>query len=90
MASVLSSGLAVEGMLASGVAEYVEFKPLEALLWLEDDQDTQTKGSRGQLLSRVPCSKGDVFGTKMLAPMDKRRLMKFIQLSSEYESCLSL
>ena len=35
-------------------------------------------------LSRVPCSKNDIFSTKLLAPMEKRRFMKFIQLSMDY------
>ncbi|KAL3762787.1 hypothetical protein ACHAW5_001315, partial [Stephanodiscus triporus] len=33
---------------------------------------------------RVPCSKGDVFRSKLLSPVDKRRLMKFLQLISDY------
>jgi len=32
----------------------------------------------------VPCSKGDVFRSKLLSPIDKRRLMKFLQLISDY------
>ena len=75
---ILASGLAVDGLLASGVAEYMEFKTLEGLFWLDDSRK----------LSRVPCSKGDVFSTKLLAPMDKRRLMKFMQLSMDYATSL--
>jgi hypothetical protein len=78
-AFVLAAGRAVQGMLASGVAEYLEFKSLEGLHWLQDGK-----------LSRVPCSKGDVFGTKLLAPMDKRRLMKFMQLSMDYGTSIAL
>jgi RAB protein geranylgeranyltransferase component A len=33
---------------------------------------------------RVPCSKGDVFRSKLLSPVDKRRLMKLLQLISDY------
>ncbi|CAJ1940995.1 unnamed protein product [Cylindrotheca closterium] len=72
-AFVLASGRAVSGMLASNVADYLEFRSAEGLFWLE-----------GGDLSKVPCSKNDVFGTKLLAPMDKRRLMKFIQLAMDY------
>ena len=78
-AFVLAAGRAVEGMLASGVADYLEFKPVEGLYWWEDET-----------LSRVPCSKNDVFGTKLLKAMDKRRLMKFIQLSMDYATQLSV
>jgi RAB protein geranylgeranyltransferase component A len=35
-------------------------------------------------LERVPCSKNDVFSTTLLSPMDKRRLMKFMQLALDY------
>jgi hypothetical protein len=41
--------------------------------------------NEGSLISyRVPCSKGDVFRSKLLSPVDKRRLMKFLQLISDY------
>ena len=36
------------------------------------------------VLHRVPCSKGDVFRSKLLSPVDKRRLMKFLQLIADY------
>jgi len=49
------------------------------------DNVVNQKGSEAALsLSRVPCSKGDVFQTKLLTPVDKRRLMKFLQLASDY------
>jgi RAB protein geranylgeranyltransferase component A len=67
-----ASGPAVQALLTSGVAEYMEFKPLEGLLWYNG------------VLSRVPCSKGDVFGTSLLSPLEKRRLMKFLQLTLDY------
>ena len=68
-----ASGPAVKALLTSGVADYMEFKALEGLLWFGDDG-----------LSRVPCSKGDVFGTSLLSPLEKRRLMKFLQLTLDY------
>ena len=70
-----ASGPAVQALLTSGVAEYLEFKPLEGLLWSSGDSD---------VLSRVPCSKGDVFATSLLSPLEKRRLMKFLQLTLDY------
>jgi RAB protein geranylgeranyltransferase component A len=90
---VLASGRAVQGMLSSGVADYLEFKAMEGLYWLEQ-QPSNSKKKDGitttttTVLSRVPCSKNDVFGTKLLAPMEKRRLMKFIQLSMDYATKL--
>jgi RAB protein geranylgeranyltransferase component A len=68
-----ASGPAVQALLTSGVAEYMEFKPLEGLLWYNTG-----------VLSRVPCSKGDVFATSLLSPLEKRRLMKFLQLTLDY------
>jgi len=48
-------------------------------------RDTISRTDNGQLmLYRVPCSKGDVFRSKLLSPIDKRRLMKFLQLISDY------
>jgi RAB protein geranylgeranyltransferase component A len=35
-------------------------------------------------LSRVPCSKRDVFQTKLLSPVEKRKLMKFLQIATDY------
>ncbi|KAG7374446.1 GDP dissociation inhibitor [Nitzschia inconspicua] len=85
-AFILASGPAVQGMIASNVADYLEFKAVEGLYWLEASQDDDDTFE----LSRVPCSKNDVFGTKLLAPMDKRRLMKFIQLSMDYATKMSV
>jgi RAB protein geranylgeranyltransferase component A len=93
-AFVLATGRAVEGMLASGVADYLEFKTVEGLYWLlnnnNNNTNNSTTGGGGNELSRVPCSKNDVFGTKLLKPMDKRRLMKFIQLSMDYATQVSI
>jgi RAB protein geranylgeranyltransferase component A len=50
-----------------------------------NSHDTMSMTNNDQLmLYRVPCSKGDVFRSKLLSPMDKRRLMKFLQLISDY------
>jgi len=101
---VLATGRAVRGMLASGVADYLEFKTVDGLYWLEKTKPTGnkkkiTKSKNGGkensvdqtvVLSRVPCSKNDVFGTKLLAPMEKRRFMRFIQLSMDYATKISV
>ena len=71
---IFGAGAAVVGFLTSNVSEYVEFKAIEGMLWLDGDHD----------LSRVPCSKGDVFATKLLNPLEKRKLMKFLQLVMDY------
>lgn len=81
------AGLAVQSLLISGVADYLEFKSLEGLLWLEQQQSSKAQSNTskdGGRLERVPCSKNDVFSTTLLSPMDKRRLMKFMQLAADY------
>lgn len=35
-------------------------------------------------LFKVPCSKADVFGTKLLTPLEKRRLMRFLLFASDW------
>ncbi|KAL7531223.1 hypothetical protein ACHAXR_003910 [Thalassiosira sp. AJA248-18] len=108
-----ASGDAVEGLVKSGVADYLEFKSLRGLyLLMEEEKSSTTRGGRrsrntGKSRSnghgsendgesgvsandrklasyRVPCSKGDVFRSKLLSPVDKRRLMKFLQLITDY------
>jgi RAB protein geranylgeranyltransferase component A len=76
-----ASGASVGGLLKSGVADYLEFKSLEGLLWLENSDSC---------LEPVPCSKNDVFASKLLSPMDKRRLMKFLQLALDYGTAHAL
>lgn len=109
-----ASGDAVEGLVKSGVSDYLEFKSVEGLfvLMAEDDSSKSssrrvnrhrnkkggdtTTGNSGDKASndksndkplvsyRVPCSKADVFKSKLLSPVDKRRLMKFLQLITDY------
>jgi len=72
---LLAAGASVNALLKSGVADYLDFKSLQGLLWLNKDSF---------MLERVPCSKNDVFSSTLLSPMDKRRLMKFLQLALDY------
>ena len=110
---LFASGEAVDCLVKSGVADYLEFKSLKGLYLLMEEEeksprtarsgrrtrnntgkdkstDVANSGSSGsatdkQISSyRVPCSKGDVFKSKLLSPIDKRRLMKFLQLISDY------
>ena len=76
-------GPAVQGLLRSGVSDYMEFKSLEQLLYASSSSNTKNdKG--GPILKPVPCSKNDVFSSTLLSPMEKRRLMKFLQLALDY------
>ena len=117
---IYATGDAVNGLIKSGVADYLEFKSAEAIYLLMEPSGSGSSGrkqarggTRGSAaarstrirpkkgdneanaedastastdlqLSRVPCSKGDVFQTKLLSPVEKRRLMKFLQLASDF------
>ena len=82
---IWAQGSAVVGLLQSSVSEYVEFKSLEQLWWYEVPQKGDTSSSSSfSSLQAVPCSKNDVFSSTLLTPMEKRRLMKFLQLALDY------
>jgi len=76
-----ASGSAVRGFLTSGVCDHLEFQTMQAVYWLQ--LDSNDKSSTAQL-ERVPCSKGDVFQSTLLPPLDKRRFMTFFQLAMDY------
>lgn len=46
--------------------------------------DNHVKAAFKLGLSRVPCSKADIFSTKLLTPLEKRRLMKFLLFASDW------
>ncbi|KAL7537474.1 hypothetical protein ACHAWF_005789 [Thalassiosira exigua] len=106
-----ASGDAVENIVKSGVADYLEFKSLKGtFLIIEEEKSSAPRNGRRRQTSknksshesdgkcgkagnsgakklasyRVPCSKGDVFQSELLSPVDKRRLMKFLQLITDY------
>ncbi|CAN0414228.1 unnamed protein product, partial [Hapterophycus canaliculatus] len=114
---MLATGPAVDALVDSGVARYLEFKDMQALYLASDlpgggggggggdrpspsapsstrtrlaaaataTSTATTRPSTTRLgLSRVPCSKADVFGTKLLTPLEKRRLMKFLLFASDW------
>lgn len=86
-ALLYANGEAVDGLINSGVSEYCEFKSIIGLHLFMKNQSSKLKSkadSSVSSLSKVPCSKRDVFQTKLLSPMDKRRLMKFLQTASDY------
>lgn len=72
---VFGAGAAVQGFLTSGVSDYCEFQTVPALLF-------------GEKLQEVPCSKSKVFSTKLLGPLEKRQLMKLLQLVMDYATAV--
>ena len=82
-----ATGDAVEGMIDSGVSHYCEFKSLLGLyLFMDELGSTTASGEKRGLLklSRVPCSRSDVFNTRLLKNLDKRKLVKFLQVAQDY------
>ena len=63
---LLCRGAAVDLLVRSGVARYLEFKSLHNML----TPDARTP---------LPCSKSEVFTNRSLAPAEKRQLMKVLQ-----------
>jgi len=70
---VLASGPMVETLVNSGVHRYCDFKSIEGSFLLQDDS-----------LRKVPCSKNEVFADKQISLIEKRCLMKFLQLATQY------
>jgi len=89
---VMADGPAVRGLLNSQVSDYLEFKPLEGMLYYNssdaDKDKKQTKQQQSRKtrnsLVQVPCSKNSVFRCTYLSPLEKRRLVKFLHLALEY------
>jgi len=66
------------------VAEYVEFKSLEKLLYYSDS--TKGKGKAPQFPGKMTSF---LFSSKLQSPMEKRRIMKLLQLALEYSLLLA-
>ena len=77
---LLCAGAMIDVLRASGVANYLEFKPMGAHLYVPASQ----AGTNPPALERVPCGKADIFQSSSISLVHKRQLMKFMQ------SCLAL
>jgi len=74
--TIFANGPAVHTLLESNVAEYLEFKSVEGILWWDS--------ATGALVP-VPCAKNHVFTSRLVAsPMEKRKLMKVLSLFMDY------
>jgi hypothetical protein len=87
---VMSRGDAVELLVRSETTHYLDFKTVEALLYLHGPvPPSPSTFARDPRMSLVPASKTDVFQHPMGA-LDKRRLMKFIQVWLCHWYCVGL
>lgn len=68
-----------EELSAAGISET---NPRPAKSRVESAGGDVCNGMLG--LSRVPCSKADIFSTKLLSPLEKRRLMRFLLFASDW------
>lgn len=76
---VLSRGVMVDLLVSSETSHYLDFKTTEGLYSLFDSTPKDDGVSTDARIMKVPASKADVFKHSM-NPLDKRRLMKFIQV----------
>ncbi|ESO83120.1 hypothetical protein LOTGIDRAFT_146580, partial [Lottia gigantea] len=68
-----SSGKMVELLISSDVAKYCEFRTVSRVLTQNDS-----------LIEKIPCSRADVFSSKDVSMLDKRKLMKFLEWCAGY------
>ncbi|KAL3878640.1 hypothetical protein ACJMK2_030971 [Sinanodonta woodiana] len=68
------AGDMVELLITSDIAKYCEFKTVTRVLTLLNGK-----------LEKVPCSRADVFSSKLVSMLEKRMLMKFLTFCMDYE-----
>lgn len=85
---VLSSEELVETLITSGVGQYLEFTAVQhTYVHLQPEPSSKQPVSTTTGLDtvwEVPCSKKDVFQSKLLGVVEKRQLMKFLQFVADY------
>ncbi|KAF4034735.1 Rab GDP dissociation inhibitors domain-containing protein [Phytophthora infestans] len=79
---MLSSEQLVETLITSGVGRYLEFAAIERT-YVHFQPSTKPEGDTDTVWE-VPCSKKDVFQSKLLGMVEKRQLMKFLQFVADY------
>lgn len=73
---------ACDSIQPSSVGVQNSTKPLDSTKAAQPKLDQEARAHVS--LSRVPCSKADIFGTKLLTPLEKRRLMRFLLFASDW------
>ncbi|GJQ12222.1 hypothetical protein GpartN1_g4013.t1 [Galdieria partita] len=75
---ILGSGEAVNMLVHSQAASYLEFRGVDEILWLDESGEPQ----------KVPTSRNDIFRSTLLTPVEKRIFMKFLKTCAAYEQSL--
>ena len=73
---LLCASLSVDLMIKAGISDYLEFKSIESIYYINNFKPNH--------LLTVPCSKNDVFSSKLLTSIEKRILTKFLQFAHDY------
>lgn len=87
---VLSSEELVQMLITSGVGRYLEFTGMErTYMHFQQPSASASISSSAKVAAvdsiwEVPCSKKDVFQSKLLGMVEKRMLMKFLQFVADY------
>ncbi|EGZ12985.1 hypothetical protein PHYSODRAFT_387561, partial [Phytophthora sojae] len=81
---MLSSEQLVEILITSGVGRYLEFAAIERTYVHFQSAVSGAKSEESDTVWEVPCSKKDVFQSKLLGMVEKRQLMKFLQFVADY------
>ncbi|XP_059137164.1 rab proteins geranylgeranyltransferase component A 2 [Peromyscus eremicus] len=69
-----SQGSLIDLLIKSNVSRYAEFKNVTRILAFREGK-----------VEQVPCSRADVFNSKELTMVEKRKLMKFLTFCLDYE-----
>lgn len=82
---LLASEELVETLITSGVGRYLEFAAIERTYVHLPSSNVQAQDDfESDTVWQVPCSKKDVFQSKLLGMIEKRQLMKFLQYVADY------
>ena len=76
----------VNYMINSGVAKYLEFRSIENIFIPNNNNNENNVKmvENSNKVIAVPCSKGDVFKSKLLNTLEKRSLMKLLQFTADW------
>jgi RAB protein geranylgeranyltransferase component A len=70
---LFAAGVSVDYFIKSGVANYLEFKSIDGITYVDKRE-----------VFAVPSSKSDMFNSRFFNPLEKRLMTKFIMFVSDY------